>query len=398
MMRRRKIMTVLGTRPEAIKLAPVIHELERRPHTFQTVNISSGQHQHLLRPFITLFRLRIDYDLGVHQHDQQPGEVSRTIIRRILPILNYESPDLILVQGDTSTALGAAAAGSLMQIHIGHIEAGLRSGDEMQPFPEEIHRKRITELAAYHFAPTLNNRCNLLSEGIPDSQIFVTGNTIVDSLQKVLRENSSHPGIDRIIAETAGLKRIVLTMHRRENIPQFERAFLVLRRFLDANEDLCILFPMHPNPAVRHAADVFRGEPRIRLLEPLDYSEFIHLVRHAWIVVTDSGGIQEEAPTLGKTLLLFRAKTERPEALATGMVKITGDSPEALLHAMENLKASDLSCKSSSPNTNPFGNGSSAKAIVDIVESLREGTHELLDTAFFQPAQRSITKIGNRVF
>ncbi|HYR42623.1 MAG TPA: UDP-N-acetylglucosamine 2-epimerase (non-hydrolyzing) [Terriglobia bacterium] len=370
MRQRRKIMMVFGTRPEAIKLAPVIHELERRTHTFQTVTINSGQHQHLLRPFITLFRLRVDYDLGVHQHDQQPGEVSRAVTRQMLPIVNYESPDLILVQGDTSTAVGAATAGSLMQIPVGHIEAGLRSGDEMKPFPEEIHRKRITELASYHFAPTLNNRWNLLSEGIPDSQIFVTGNTIVDSLQMVLKENSSYPDIDRIIAETAGLKRIVLTVHRRENIPQFERTFIALRRFLDANEDLCILFPMHPNPAVRHAADVLRGEPRIRLLEPLDYSEFIHLVRHAWIVVTDSGGIQEEAPTLGKTVLLFRAKTERPEALATGLVKITGDSPDALLGALENLKASNLLRQNSSPNANPFGNGGSAKAIVDICGNL----------------------------
>jgi UDP-N-acetylglucosamine 2-epimerase (non-hydrolysing) len=381
--RRRKIMTVFGTRPEAIKLAPVIQELERRTQTFQTVNINSDQHRHLLGPFITLFRLRVDYNLGVHQHNQQPGEVSRAVIRRMLPLLNYESPDLILVQGDTSTAVGAAAAASLMQIPVGHIEAGLRSGDETKPFPEEIHRKRIAALASYHFAPTLNNRWNLLSEGIPDSRIFVTGNTIIDSLQKVLNKNGSHPGIDRIIADTAGLKRIVLTMHRRENIPQFERTFLALRRYLDADRDLCILFPMHLNPAVRHAADVLRGHSRIRLLEPLGYSEFIHLLRHVWMVVTDSGGIQEEAPTLGKTVLLYRAKTERQEALATGTVKIIGDSPDALLHALENLKGSDLS-RRSSPNANPFGNGGSAKAIVDIVEGLEEvnelefrGTHPL---------------------
>ncbi len=367
--RRRKILTVFGTRPEAIKVAPLIRELERRMCAFQTVNVSSGQHRHLLQPLIVMFRLRVDYDLDVHQHDQQHDDVSRMVIRRILPILKYESPDLVLVQGDTSTAVGAAAAACLIRIPVGHVEAGLRSGDETKPFPEEIHRKRITAMATYHFAPTWNNRWNLLSEGIPDSRIFVTGNTIVDSLEKVLAKDNACSGVDSILAETAGLKRIVLTMHRRENIPQFEPAFLALRRFVDANQDFCIVFPMHPNPAVRRAAEVLRGAARIWLLEPLGYSEFIHLLRQAWIVITDSGGIQEEAPTLGKTVLLFRAKTERPEAVATGLVKVGGDSPGTLLQAVEKLKVSGLSRNSSPLTANPFGNGGSAKAIVNILES-----------------------------
>jgi UDP-N-acetylglucosamine 2-epimerase (non-hydrolysing) len=360
MKQRPKIMTVLGTRPEAIKLAPVIHEFERRPHTFHTVNVSSGQHRHLLRPLVSLFGLRLDYDLGLQLHNQQACDVSRHVLRSMLPILKHECPDLILVQGDTSTAVGAAAAGSLMQIPVGHIEAGLRSGDETKPFPEEIHRKRIAELASYHFAPTPDNRRNLLSEGISDSRIFVTGNTVIDSLLQILRRNQSSQPIDQIIAETAHLKRIVLTMHRRENIPQLKETFLVLRRFLIANEDLCLLFPMHPNPAVRRAAPVLRGEPRVRLLKPLAYPEFIRLLCHAWIVVTDSGGIQEEAPTLGKTVLLFREKTERPEALATGFVKIIGDSPDSLRHALENLKTSNAASTQPAVHANPFGSGGSA--------------------------------------
>jgi len=377
----RKIMTIFGTRPEAIKLAPVLHELERRTHAFQTVNVNSGQHRHLLQPMITLFRLRVDYDLGVHQTDQQPAEVSRRIVRRMLPILNYECPDLVLVQGDTSTAVAAAEAGSLMRIPVAHIEAGLRSGDDSNPFPEEIHRKRISRLASFHFAPTLTNRWNLLREGIPDSRIFVTGNTVVDSLQTMLKRNKSHEDIDRIIAETAGLKRIVLTMHRRENIPQFERTFVALRQFIGVNKDLCILFPVHPNPAVRHAAGLLRGEPRIRLLEPLWYSQFIRLVRHAWIVVTDSGGIQEEAPTLGRTVLLFRTRTERPEAVAGGVVKVIGASPDELLHALQNNQQTPEFLRKSHPVRNPFGNGGSARAIVDILEALQGGLSEPLDAA-----------------
>jgi UDP-N-acetylglucosamine 2-epimerase (non-hydrolysing) len=394
-MRRLKIMTVFGTRPEAIKVAPVLHELERRIHAFRTVNVSSGQHRHLVQPLIALFGLRIDYNLAVHQHDQQPGEVARTVIRRMLPILSREFPDLILVQGDTATALGAAAAASLMQIPIGHIEAGLRSGDEMRPFPEEIHRKRISGLASYHFAPTWSNRWNLLSEGIPDSRIFVTGNTIVDSLEKILTQNENYPAIDRIIGETANLKRIVLTLHRRENIPELERTFIALKRFLVEREDLCILFPIHPNPAVRQAAKVLRDATRIRLLDPLAYSEFIHLLRHAWIVITDSGGIQEEAPTLGKTVLLFRSTTERPEAVAAGTVKIIGDSPDALLRALEDLRVANVMHKRSAAATNPFGNGQSAKIIVDILESLRGGKHELADSPFFQPPPSSVSAIGS---
>jgi UDP-N-acetylglucosamine 2-epimerase (non-hydrolysing) len=394
MRRQRKILTVFGTRPEAIKVAPVINEFESRTRIFQTLNVSSGQHTDLLRPFVTLLRLRVDYDLRVYQHDQRPDEVVRTVMSRLAPILNHESPDLILVQGDTATAVGAAEAGSLMQIRVGHIEAGLRSWDDSRPFPEEVYRKHITEVASYHFAPTVNNRRNLLSEGIPDSKIFVTGNTIIDSLNDILRRNHSCPSIDRIIAETAGLKRLLLTMHRRENIPRFEATFLALRRFLEANQDICILFPMHPNPAVRAAARVLRGEPRIRLLEPLNYVEFIQLLRHAWLVVTDSGGIQEEAPTLGKTVLLFRATTERPEALRTGMVKLVGDSPDALLHELHRQRTSNLSRNSSSTITNPFGNGGSSKAIVNVLETLLEGTDELLQTPVFQPTQRSVGSIG----
>jgi UDP-N-acetylglucosamine 2-epimerase (non-hydrolysing) len=391
---KRKIMTVFGTRPEAIKLAPVIQELERGPHhCFRTVNVSSGQHQHLLQPFIALFRLRLDWDLMVYREGQEPQEILDRVIRKMLPILSLERPDLILVQGDTSTAMAATAAASMMRIPVGHIEAGLRSGDETQPFPEEIYRKQIAKLAAYHFAPTPSNWRNLVDEGIPDSRIFVTGNTIVDSLEYVRQRHKPTAILDRILAETAGLKRIVLTMHRRENLSRLHTMFFELRRFVEANEDVCIVFPMHPNPAVRDAAAVFRGVGRVRLIEPLGYADFIHLMRAAWIVVTDSGGIQEEAPTLGKTVLLCRTKTERPEVLATGIVSSVGDSGVRLVEALENLSDSAPLLQHCRPVPNPFGNGDSARTIVEIIGNLMEGTHERLQQAAFEAIQHERRRV-----
>jgi UDP-N-acetylglucosamine 2-epimerase (non-hydrolysing) len=372
--KKRRIMTVFGTRPEAIKLAPIIHELERRRHAFETVNVNSGQHRDLLRPFIARFALRVDHDLQTYCENQEPHDVSRAVTRHLKPILERELPDLLLVQGDTSTALGAAEAGWNAQVPVAHIEAGLRSGDEAHPFPEEIHRKRIARVASYHFAPTMNNRRNLLSEGVSDSRVFVTGNTVVDSLQRVLNANDISDRVHHIVKKTIGTKRILVTMHRRENLHQLQEVFLALRRFVDMNSDISLVFPVHPNPAVRGASAVLQDHPRIHLLEPLDYPEFIALLRCAWIVVTDSGGIQEEAPTLGKTVLLFRAKTERPEALATG-IHIVRDTPDALISAIEQLK-SRMSPDEPSAWTNPFGTGQSAKTIVDILEKLRMEDHE----------------------
>jgi len=358
----RKIMTVFGTRPDAIKLAPVIKELDTRG-VFSTVNVNSGQHDELLRPLISLFQLRIDHNLNVHRRRQTPDQVCDAITRRMLPIIDAESPDLILVQGDTSTAIGAAAAAVRRKVPVGHIEAGLRSGDESSPFPEEIYRKKITKLASYHFAPTTQSRSNLLMEGVPAHSIFVTGNTVVDSLRSVLRvKNESHV-VRSLLSETRGMRRIVLTMHRRENLHRLPDTFKALRRFVETNNDACLIFPVHPNPGVRKAATVLDACPRIKLVTPLRYDYFIQLVRKAWVIVTDSGGIQEEAPTLGKHVFLVRPRTERPEALAS-FVTLAGNSPSSLLNHLGNVPT-DVSS-----GQNPFGNGSSAVLIADLLESM----------------------------
>ncbi len=359
-MRIRKIMTVLGTRPDAIKLAPVIKELERRP-VFRTINVSSGQHDELLRPLISFFRLRIDHNLNVCRHDQAPGDVCDAVARRMLPIIDSESPDLIVVQGDTSTALGAATAAAHRRIPVGHIEAGLRSGNVWSPFPEEIYRKKITKLASYHFAPTAESRANLLSEGVPSHAVFVTGNTVVDSLHSILRAKHQSAVVRSLLRETRGRRRIVLTMHRHENLHRLPDTFEALRWFVEANKEVCLLFPVHPNPAVRRAAALFNGCPRIRLIRPLRYDHFIQLTRRAWVIVTDSGGIQEEAPTLGKRVLLVRSTTERPEALDS-CVTLVGNSTVSLLKHLDNVPVQVVN------GENPFGSGGSAAWISDVLQ------------------------------
>jgi UDP-N-acetylglucosamine 2-epimerase (non-hydrolysing) len=358
----RKIMTVFGTRPDAIKLAPVIRELETRA-AFRTVNVNSGQHDELLQPLISFFQLRIDHDLNVHRNRQEPDPLCDAVMHGMLPIIDAESPDLILVQGDTSTAIGAAAAAAQRNVPVGHIEAGLRSGDDTSPFPEEIYRKKITQLASYHFAPTPGSRSNLLKEGVPAHSIFVTGNTVVDSLRSVLRVKHRSRVVQSLLDETRGMRRIVLTMHRREHLHRLPNTFKALRLFVETNEDTCVIFPVHPNPAVRKAATVLTGCPRIKLVTPLRYDHFIQLVQEAWVIVTDSGGIQEEASTLGKQVLLVRTRTERPEALTT-WVTLTGISPSSLLTHLRAMPA----CAGGGSNS--FGNGRSATLIADLLQSM----------------------------
>jgi UDP-N-acetylglucosamine 2-epimerase (non-hydrolysing) len=357
-----KILTVLGTRPDAIKLAPVIKELGRGPG-FKTVNVNSGQHAELLHPLISLFQLRIDHNLNVYRRHQTPEQICGAVTQRMLPIIDAESPDLILVQGDTSTAIGAAEAAVRRKVPIGHVEAGLRSGDESSPFPEEIYRKTITSLVSYHFAPTTGGRSNLLMEGVPANSVLVTGNTVVDSLRSMLRGKHSSGFVRFLLNETSGLKRIVLTMHRRENLHRLPEIFKVLRRFVETNTDACLIFPVHPNPNVRKAAAILAGCPRIRLIAPLRYDHFIQLLRQAWVIVTDSGGIQEEAPTLGKHVVLVRSRTERPEALAS-FVTLAGDSPASLLNHLGNVPSRVKSRR------NPFGSGGSAVLIADFLQSM----------------------------
>jgi len=368
---RKKVLSLFGTRPEVIKFAPILRHLERAGPHIQAINVVSAQHTDLLYPLNGFFKLRIDHDLHAMQSNQSPAAVGRRIVHRLLPLLELEQPDIILVQGDTSTALAGSIAGAMRRIPVGHVEAGLRSGSLSAPFPEESYRRMITRLATYHFAPTCFNRDTLLREGVANENIFLTGNPGIDSLLSVPRDSARTPGLERILAATQDYKRIVLTAHRRENFgPVMDEYFRTLRRFIEAHDDVALIFPMHPNPAIAASADILRGHPRIHATGALSYQDFVHLMRQSWLIVSDSGGVQEEAPSLGKPLLVLRGNTERPEAVMCGAARLAGESPESLARALEETWRNRARMAWMRAVPNPFGRGDSGARIVESIQSL----------------------------
>ena len=366
--RQKKVLVLFGTRPEAIKLAPVIHELIRR--SFETIVVSSSQHKQLLKPFLSSLTIEVDHDLAVMRRNQSQNEVCSRVISKLDKILDREQPELILVQGDTTTALAGALAGFNRRIPVGHIEAGLRSGNLMSPFPEEMNRRLVSQIAAIHFAATEDNRQNLLAEGVPNEKIFVTGNPVVDSLHYMLENLNVDTVISQLIKATDGKKRILLTTHRRESFGNALTANLkTIRKFIENHEDLCLFFPVHPNPNVKKLAkELLGGHSRIHLLAPLDYSDFLALMRSAWLIVSDSGGVQEEAPSLGKPLLILRENTERPEAVSSGVARLVGEDSGALERLLEENYADDTWIRSVIKVSNPFGDGKAAANIIKVIE------------------------------
>jgi UDP-N-acetylglucosamine 2-epimerase (non-hydrolysing) len=386
---RRKILTLFGTRPEVIKLAPVIRALEQRKHEFLTLNVSSSQHADLTQPLVRHFALRVDHDLGVMTAGQTPSEVCSRVLARLDPILAAERPDLLVVQGDTTTALAGALAGSHRGIPVAHVEAGLRTHDPSSPFPEEMNRRLITQLASLHLAATSNNVETLSAEGISRDRIALTGNPVVDALHDVLGSGAVSETLERALADAEGHRVVALTTHRRENFGPIMTGFLeVLRDFVEAHPDLLLVFPVHPNPSVRTVADkVLAGAKRVVLLEPLDYFDFIQLLSRAWIIVSDSGGVQEEAPTLGKPLIVLRESTERPEAIRAGVARLA-ESParlESLLYAACADRSWFDRARSAS---NPFGDGASGPRIASAI-------HRFLDDSLLRvtPTPRTLDTV-----
>ena len=360
------ILTLFGTRPEVIKLAPVLLQLERRNDVARTINLCSGQHGDLIRPLTEFFGIRVDYNLRLMAPNQDPQTLLCRIVCRMSDIVKRERPNMIVVQGDTTTALAGAIAGHRCGVPVAHVEAGLRSGNLCSPYPEEINRISITHLASFHFAPTESNRHSLLREGIAKSAIVVSGNPIVDALKLVLSDQESEAASD-VNPASNDQKCIVLTTHRRESFGKvLEDNLLVIRAFVEEHDDVRLVFPVHPNPNIKiPALDILRNHPRITLILPLPYIDFIRLLSKCWLVVSDSGGVQEEVPSLGKPLLILRKSTERPECIEAGMARLVGNRPGTLRAILEEAYETNSWADTVHKIPNPFGDGNSAERIVN---------------------------------
>ncbi len=364
-----KVMPIFGTRPEAIKMAPIVHALSS-DEKFELVITVTAQHREMLDQFLRFFEMQPRYDLNIMREGQTLADITSRAVEGIDKVLGSEKPDLVLVQGDTTTAFVGALVAYYHKIPCGHIEAGLRTGDKFAPFPEEINRKLIGATADLHFAPTLRAKQNLLREGVPEKSIFVTGNTVVDALLWTL-QRLPEPNLT-----SEGRRTILVTAHRRENWGEpMERICRALRRIADKFHDVQIIFPMHKNPVVREVAYRLMGDhERIKLCEPPDYFEFVRLMRDAYLIVTDSGGVQEEAPTLGKPVLVLREKTERPEAVEAGVVKVIGTDEERIVAEVSSLLSDEEAYRAMQRTVNPYGDGKAAMRIKQaILHFFRKG-------------------------
>lgn len=359
------VLVAFGTRPEAIKLAPVIHELRRHRDYFRVSVLVTGQHRQMLAPVLRLFRIRSDYDLGVMRQAQTLGWLTSRILRSTEPVLAREKPHIVLIQGDATSAFAVALAAYYQQIPVGHVEAGLRTFDKYAPFPEELNRRFITAIADLHFAPTPQAARNLQQEGIPPARCHVTGNTVVDAIQMVLR------GVrERRAAIVESRRRLILvTGHRRESFGLvFRDICRAILRIAERNRDVEIVYPVHLNPAVRKPVfEILGGHERIKLIEPLEYRQFVSLMVQAYLILTDSGGVQEEAPVLHKPVLVMREKTERSEAVECGAARLVGTDTDSIVWHVEELLHNPVIYRRMATAKNPFGDGRAAPRIVSIL-------------------------------
>lgn len=363
-----RVLTVFGTRPEAIKLAPLIKELEKHRDKFVSRVCVTAQHREMLDPLLSLFEIESDYDLNIMQPNQTLFDVTTKALIGLREVLEAERPDIVLVQGDTTTAFATTLAAFYLKMKIGHVEAGLRTRDKYNPFPEEINRRLISHLADFHFAPTVEAKENLLSEGIDSSSIFVTGNTVIDALFMTLERTKAHDPLAELELDPS--KRLILvTAHRRESFGAgLVNVCQALREIVQRASDVEILYSVHMNPNVRLTVEQFlKGVDGVRLTEPLDYVKFVHLMNRAHLILTDSGGIQEEAPSLGRPVLVLREVTERPEVIEVGAAKLVGTDPENIVSETLRLLEDKNEYKRMARATNPFGDGHAAERIAKII-------------------------------
>ncbi len=360
----KKILLVFGTRPEAIKMCPLVKELKTRDNV-QTVVCVTGQHRQMLDAVLEAFEVVPDYDLSIMKERQTLFDITTNILNSIKEVLEKEKPDVVLVHGDTSTTFVTALACFYLQIPVGHVEAGLRTYNIFSPYPEEFNRQAVSIISKYNFAPTELSRENLIREGKHGETIYVTGNTAIDALKTTVKDDYTHPEL--LWAE--GSRLITITAHRRENLGEpMHQMFRAIKRIIDEHSDVKAVYPIHMNPVVRQAAQEELGDcDRIHIIEPLDVLDFHNFLARSHMIITDSGGIQEEAPSLGKPVLVMRDTTERPEGIKAGTLKLVGTEEETIYEAFKLLLENQEEYEKMSKASNPYGDGFASKRIADIL-------------------------------
>lgn len=362
----KKIMLVFGTRPEAIKMCPLVNELKKR-QSIETIVCVTGQHRQMLDQVLEAFSVVPDYDLSIMKDKQTLFDVTVNILQRIKTVLEEVKPDVVLVHGDTSTTFVTALACFYLQIPVGHVEAGLRTYNIYSPYPEEFNRQAVSIISQYNFAPTELSKQNLLKEGKDPESIYVTGNTAIDALKTTVRADYTHPELEW----ADGSRLIMITAHRRENLGEpMRHMFKAIRRVMDEHPDMKAIYPIHMNPVVREIAQEYLGDDdRIHIIEPLDVLDFHNFLSRSYLILTDSGGIQEEAPSLGKPVLVMRDTTERPEGIAAGTLKLVGTEEETIYKEFSRLLSDKDEYEAMSKASNPYGDGHACERIADILDA-----------------------------
>ena len=359
-----KVMTVFGTRPEAIKMAPLVKELKNRKE-IKCIVCVTAQHRQMLDQVLNTFNIIPDYDLDIMRPGQTLSDITSKVLKGLEDIINKEKPQILLVHGDTTTTFAGALAAFYSQTDIGHVEAGLRTWNKYSPYPEEMNRQMVGVLADMHFAPTQNSKKSLLQEGKNEKNIWVTGNTAIDALKTTVKKDYSHPILDWI----GNSKMILITAHRRENLGEPMRGmFKAIKRLIDEFDDIKAVYPVHLNPKVREIAnEVFKDDDRIKLIDPLEVVDFHNFINKSYLILTDSGGIQEEAPSLGKPVLVLRDTTERPEGIEAGTLKLPGTNEKKIYELAKELIENKEEYNKMSKASNPYGDGNASKRIADAI-------------------------------
>lgn len=360
-----KTLVIFGTRPEAIKMAPLVLELKKRPEQFETLVAVTAQHREMLDQVLKIFDVKPDFDLNIMKSRQTIAQITTRALEGLDEVIKETNPDIVLVHGDTTTTFAASLAAYYNQTAVGHVEAGLRTWDKYSPYPEELNRQLTGVIADMHFTPTVQSRENLLKENKQADNVFITGNTAIDALSTTISDEYEHP----ILKSIEGKRLVLMTAHRRENLgANMEQMFRAIKRLVEAHDDVQVVYPVHLNPVVREAADKILGEDeRIQLIEPLGVIDFHNLASRAFLILTDSGGIQEEAPSLGVPVLVLRNTTERPEGVAAGTLKLAGTDEDEIFTMAHELLSDEEAHRSMAKASNPYGDGKASERIAEAI-------------------------------